>query len=304
MTGALADLFINPSPNAFGGRSAPREKSRYSVVGVPFDSTSSARPGSRYAPREVRHASANIEFYSFRSGVDVDRIPICDEGDVAVVHGDAEATLSRVREVASKLYGEGKIAVFIGGEHTISIASCTPLPKVACLAYLDAHFDLRHDYLGYKLSHACTLRRILEQRRPEEVVVVGVRACEREELEHAVKEGVEYITPQRLRVLGLREVARRLSKKFEPCDSVYITVDMDVFDPAYAPGVSTPEPDGLEPWMVLDLLAYVVDERLRGLDVVEVSPPYDPAGVTSLLAAKIIVEVIAAHYKSVEGSKA
>ena len=294
----MMELYVNESPRVFGGYQWRLEDSRYVILGVPFDSTSSYRPGSREAPGRIREAAANLEYYSIRSGVDLEEVAMHDLGDLISVPGDAQATLSRLAEVARSLYDKNKVPVFLGGEHLITLSTYTALPHDTCMVYFDAHFDLREEYLGARLSHACVLRRIVEQRGPDKIIVVGVRGVSREELVYAEKNSIQYITASRVRLLGLREVARRINNVLERCRHTYISVDMDVFDPAFAPGVGNPEPDGLEPWMVLDLVPVIVDERLRGADIVEANPLLDPSEATVLLAAKTVLEIIAAHYKS------
>jgi len=302
---SLAELYLNPTPSCFGGSCVEKSKARVYVLGVPYDGTVSWRPGAREAPHTIRVAAANIEFYSFRLDVDVEEIPIADIGDLAVSF-DVKETLKRlsivVHELAQTL-GRQHLLVVLGGEHTITLGVFEGLAKAEldpCLLVFDAHLDCRDEYMGSRLTHATFSRRLVESYGYNRTFHLGTRAACREEVEFVRRKNIHYLTSFEIRFLGLREVARRVLAwlKQSPCKTLYISVDMDAYDPAYAPGVSTPEPDGLEPWMMLELLDHIVlhsTKPLVAVDIVEVSPPYDSSGITSVLAARTIVELIAAH---------
>ncbi len=284
------------SPYTFLGMRGERGRTKLSVVGVPFDSTNSFRGGSRFAPVKVRLASQSLETYSFRAHSDLELNPPVDEGDVAVVHGDAEATLKAVAEVAHYLTSEGRIPFFIGGDHTVTYGIVEgvvrALGKPPCILILDAHLDLRNEYLGFRLSHACTARRVSEVVGPDRVFLIGVRAACRDEVLDARRLGINYITSHDLLRKTLRESVNKVRAWLEGCDAVYVSIDADVIDPAYAPGVATPEPEGLTPTYVLDLLWKVVDGRFVGADLVEINPMADYSDVTSFLGAKILIELM------------
>ena len=301
---SLAELYLNPTPSCFGGSCVEKSKARVYVLGVPYDGTVSWRPGAREAPRTIRVAAANIEFYSLRLDVDVEEVPIADVGDLTVSF-DVKETLKRLSVVVHELSQtlDKRLLVVLGGEHTITLGVFEGLIKAGldpCLLVLDAHLDYRDEYMGLRFTHATFARRLVEAYGYDKIFHLGVRAVCREEIEFARHKNVRYLTSFEMRFLGLREVARRVLTwlKQNPCKTLYVSVDMDTYDPAYAPGVSTPEPDGLEPWMVLELLGHIVlhsPKPLVAVDVVEVSPPYDCSGITSILAARTIVELIAAH---------
>jgi len=296
--------YVEESPLAFGGYRPRRESSRYSVVGVPFDSTASYRGGQRWAPESIRRASAFIEFRSLHAGIDVDSIPIYDEGDVAVVHGDVKSTLARVSAAVHGVASEGRIPVILGGEHTITYAVLDALREVLgsspCLLVFDAHFDLRDEYMGNKFSHACIMRRILERLHPPAVFYVGVRGFSEEEERLADERAdISYVTSLDVERIGEANAAAKARRFFSHCQHVYLSIDMDFLDPAYAPGVGNPEPGGLTIREALNLIHAVVDERLIGFDIVEVSPPHDPGDITAITAARLVVEVIAAREASV-----
>lgn len=296
----MEELYLNRAPMVFGGEPGGGEDLGFRVLGVPFDSTASYVPGARFGPSAVREASASLEFYSFRSDVDLDRYSIPDLGDVAAVHGDAEETVKRVRTVVEGLASKGFRPVVLGGEHTVSIGSIQALGQAhhdLAVLVLDAHLDLREDYLGYRYSHASAMRRVGERLGFSHLYYLGVRAASSEEVSFARQRGISFITPAQLRRLGLREVLRRLQRFVEE-KPFYISIDMDVFDPAYAPGVGTPEPDGLEPWLVLDLVTTLTrSEGFVGMDVVETNPLADPGRATAALAARLVLEALAGYAK-------
>lgn len=286
------ELYLNPSPLCFKGAQAPFTAAKIVVVGVPFDSTSTYRPGSRFAPSAIREASANLEGYSWRVGVEAEAIATHDMGDLNVIHGDVKATLSRIERVGAKLKEAGKTTIILGGEHTVTYGAIMGLGKPALLCF-DAHLDLRDVYPdGVKLSQATVARRVVEVVGSEAVFMVGVRAACREEVEFAERRGVKRLTSWEVEELGVLEVARRIKEWCRRFDEVYVSIDLDVLDPSYAPGVANPEPEGLKPTALLNVLNLALDHRVVGLDVVEVCPPYDN-GLASIHAAKILLEAIA-----------
>ncbi len=292
----LGSLYITQATRRFAGIEGS-ERSRYRVLGVPFDSTTSYRAGTRFAPDSVRQAAAALESNSFfLKDVYLEDAAPYDEGDVAVSIGDVAETLDRVEAAVKEVAGRG-IPVLIGGEHTITLGAYRALADLRpCLIVFDAHLDLRDEYLGLKVGHATFMRRLIETRSPPKVIYMGSRAFSREELEAARKLSIVIRGAQDFISLGPANVASSVISELKGCDATYVSVDMDVFDPAYAPGVGNPEPLGLTPLDVLTVLNRVVDDRLVGIDIVEVSPPYDQGGVTSSLAAKALLEVILKHY--------
>jgi len=286
------ELYVNTAPLTFKGSQSPFATSTFVVLGVPFDSTSTYRPGSRFAPYAIREASINIEGYSWRYGVDVGEVKVHDLGDLLVALGDIRETISRVERVVRALRGAGKLPILLGGEHTITYGAVRGLGGAAIVCF-DAHLDMRDEYpQGVRLSHATFMRRLIEDYGPDSVVMVGVRAACREEVEYARREGVEVITSRECLREGPSRVAERVRGRVEGHDKVYISVDIDVLDPSYAPGVANPEPMGLSLEGVLEVLSPILDGRVVGLDVVEVCPPYDN-GLAAIHAAKLLFEELA-----------
>lgn len=280
----------------FSGFSKPFDEARYVVLGVPYDQTSTYRSGSRFAPRAIREASLNIETYSMRTGMDIERVPIHDAGDLHIVD-NLEETLRRLSSVTKDILSAKKIPVCIGGEHTITFGVIRSLPRSVGVISFDAHGDLRDEYGGGKLSHATVLRRTSEIVGTNGVFVCGLRAICLEEAELIQKHRIQHMAPWQIREMGLQRAAEQLKAFSKNFAHVYLTIDSDALDPAFAPGIANPEFNGLTPDELLSLALAIVDDRLIGFDLVEVCPNYD-TGITAAAAARIIFEVIAQAEKA------
>ncbi len=289
------ELYSSP-PAVFSGLQRPFAESTYVVLGVPFDITSTYRTGARFAPLAIRDASINIETYSFRSNIDIEDIRIHDAGDLNIT-SDTQETLKRLEQVTKELIEAKKIPVLIGGEHTITLGSARAFGKNFAVLDFDAHMDLRNEYMKLRTSHTTFMRRINEQAKPNKIIEVGTRAVCTEELTYAKKAGINFATTQRIRKEGIEKTLKTILSMLDSAKEIYLTVDMDVLDPAFAPAVQNPEPDGLCASMFYDLLEGVCDERIVAFDVVEVAPTYDN-GVTSVQAAKTIFEIMSAIEKA------
>ncbi len=283
------DLYVSPSLN-FSGYYTPFEKAEFVVLGVPYDGTSTYRAGARFGPQAIREASLNIETYSLRSGLDVEDLAICDIGNLHVAD-NLSKTLERLTLVTSAILKASKFPVILGGEHSITLGAVRALGKATAILDFDAHMDLRDEYMGSKLSHTTFMRRLAEEIGAEKIVQVGVRAICKEDLNFAKKSGLKYIPAHEIRQSGPRQTAKILQKILRPYRKVYLTIDMDVLDPAFAPAVGNPEPDGISTTILLDILHEICDKRFLGFDLVEVAPHYD-TGATSVQAAKIIFELL------------
>jgi agmatinase len=292
------DLYVSHS-TVFSGFQKAFEEADYVVLGVPFDVTSTYRTGARFGPTAIREASLNIETYSFRSGMDVEELRIHDMGDLHVAT-DTMQTIERLANVVGEILEARKTPVIIGGEHTVTLGVLkgfgNKASKTAVLSF-DAHLDLRDEFMGLRVSHTTFMRRLNEQLKPAKILEVGTRAVCREELDYAEKAGIEFITAQQIRREGVEQTLKVLKRKLADVESVYVSVDMDVLDPAYAPAVQNPEPDGLEGHTLLDILCGICDKWVVGFDVVEVAPNYD-FGVTAVQAAKTIFEFLSSVEKS------
>ncbi len=298
----IVDIYMTKAEYSFAGLEGG--EGLVYVIGVPFDSTSSFRSGQRRGPAAVRRASANIESNGYvNSEVYIENVGVIDLGDVGVVHGDVRETLHRVERVAEELGGEGKLLAAIGGEHTITLGLLRGLASkngAPCVIVLDAHFDLRDEYLGLKLSHATVFRRALEEGVAERVFYLGVRAWDPGELEYAKSsDRVDWVTSRMLQLSGVANAVAHARHFTSRCESIYLSIDIDFLDPAYAPGAANPEPGGATIWDLLEAVAGLAsDNRLIGVDVVEVAPQYDCGEATSIAAAKALQEAILAYYNA------
>jgi agmatinase len=286
------ELFVS-QPNVFSGIQKTVKKAKYVVFGVPFDVTSTYRTGARFGPNAVRLASQNIETYSFRSGMDVEDLPLHDLGDLHV-STSPKKTVDTLKLVVEDLLAVKKVPVAIGGEHTITLGLLKGLgakAKETAVVSFDAHLDVRKEYQGLTLSHTTFMRVINEEQKPAKIIEVGTRAVSREELAYAEQAGIDFFTSQQIRKEGVAQIIQRLKDELAQFKNLYLTVDMDVLDPAFAPAVQNPEPDGIETHTLLDALCALCDKRVVGFDIVEVAPVYDQ-GISAVAAAKVMFEML------------
>ena len=271
--------------------SADLSKSRFGFFGVPYDRTCTYKPGSRFGPNAIRDVSANLELYSIRSNVDLESVPIADLGDVDTLEQLPE-TLSRVSAVWSELVGQRKFPIIVGGEHSITKAPFDVIDSDVGILNFDAHLDLRDEFLGERLSHATFMRRIAEKIGPSNVMEVGIRAFSKPELDYCKKTGVNLVFANEIHRATIGNVIRKISSFISRHEKMYVTVDIDVLDPAFAPGVGNPEPDGISTDNLITMVTSAVGKNTIGLDLVEVCPPLD-TGQTAAVGAKIIFEAVA-----------
>lgn len=287
----LTDLFYLPRlPDAHSSYS----ESRYVIFGVPFDNTSSYRRGSRLAPDSIRHAYDNLESFDPWYGVNFPDIPICDLGNLQVGE-DAEEVIDTVQQVGSRLYKDGKIPVMLGGEHSLTSGMVRNLPD-AYMVIIDAHSDFRDTYMGSKFNHACVTRRCLEILGKDRIFSVGTRSTSMEETESGLMDQVSFYSSRYVQKNGIEAVLDEIKEKTS--EKIYFSIDMDGYDPSFAPGVGTPEPYGLNDKDVRTLINGL-GRRIVSLDIVEMTPVYDN-GNTSMLAAKIIQDFIGSREGSLK----
>jgi len=292
------ELFVSRS-NVFSGCQKSFEKADYIILGVPFDATSTYRTGARLGPNAIRQASLNIEPYSFRTGIDIKNLQLHDLGDLHI-STDTKKTLERLELVIKDILEAEKTPVTIGGEHTITLGILKALGEKAsktAIVSFDAHLDLRNAFLGLKLSHTTFMRRINQEAKPAKMIEVGTRAVCKEELNYAKKAGIEFFTAQQIRNQGVKQIVKQLEEELADYENLYLSIDMDVLDPAYAPAVQNPEPEGLETHTLLNILYNICDNRVTGFDVTEVAANFDQ-GVSAIQAAKIISETLCFIEKS------
>ncbi len=292
---SFRDLFVSHS-SVFGGNQQTFEEADYVILGVPFDGTSTYRTGARLAPLAIREASLNIETYSFRSGIDLEDLKIHDLGDLHVA-GEVNETLERLEKVAKELLETRKLPVFIGGEHTITLGIMRTIGRNASIISFDAHLDLRNEYMGVTTSHTTFMRRIHEQIHPIRLIEIGTRAVCREELEYAQKSDIHFITKRQISTDGVERTLKTIEKLLANTEKIHLTIDMDVLDPAFAPGIQNPEADGLATSTLLNLLCGLCNQRVTALDLVEVAPNYDN-GTAAIIAAKALFEALCSFDKT------
>ena len=278
-------------PTTFADASASYDESEFVIVGVPFDRTTSFRPGARFGPDSIRMHSWNFESFDLETGVDLSEVPIHDLGNTEEF-GSSEDMASALREEIRPLFTAGKVPIVLGGDHACSppVVEAYPdsAPSVGVL-YLDAHMDFRSSYLGDRRSHGCSSRRILEKVGARNIVVLGVRSVSREEMDDNRSIGMSYVTAHDIARDGIESAVHQALNMLKT-ERIYISLDIDAIDPAYAGGTGTPEPFGLNPRDVKYIIGQAAP-RLAGLDIMEVSPHYD-SGNTSLLAARLAREAI------------
>jgi agmatinase len=264
------------------------------ILGVPYDATATHRRGARFAPAAIRWASDSIETYSPAQQRDLEDLAVWDAGDIDV-SAPAVAPAAMIDRVRTALATAQGLPCLLGGEHTVTVGAVTALaarhPGLR-LVVLDAHLDLRDAYDGQRWSHATTLRRIGEHLGFERIVVLGARSGTREEWTLASSLG--YCG----RTAALpTEVWRAIGEH-----PLYLSVDIDGLDPGVAPGTGNPEPMGLTVDEFMTVLSVLREGRVVGCDVVEVSPPFDPSGQTSMLAAWLVREMLLAFAGSPSGA--
>jgi agmatinase len=255
------------------------------MVGLPFDGTTSNRPGARFGPSAVREASWGLELYSPKLDASLDQVAYFDAGDLEFPLGNRDACLDQIRTTTREVLAAGKKWLGIGGEHLVTLpvieAYLETYPNLVVI-HFDAHADLRDDYLGEKLSHATVMRRIADLIGPSSLVQIGIRSGPQDEF--------AWMHEHRTLLKGMVELIR-VAKALGD-SPVFITVDLDVLDPSVLPGTGTPEPDGMTFGELTDWLARLRYLNIVGCDAVELAPHYDPSGVSSAVAAKVIRELL------------
>ena len=269
---------------------SPNENSKpvATIFGVPFDSTHSYKPGCRFGPDAIRDAFNNIEIFQPEFGVDLEVEAISDLGNTKHTVVAAEM-LQMVKNVTSELKKQDKQIIILGGEHLITLGSFTCFPKDTGYVVFDAHYDLRDQYADTKLSHAAYLRRIVEERGSENIVHVGARAFVKEELAFLKEHNIATVSDKEISNGNGPKLLKDVTSTF---DRVYLSVDLDVLDPAFAPGVGNPEAVGISSRELYDLITTLQNKKIVAADVVELNPTYDN-GSTAAMAAKMIATIIA-----------
>lgn len=280
-------------PSFFLGCGASYEESGTVLFGAPFDGTVSFRPGSRFAPSRMRGESYGLETYSPYQDADLEDFKICDAGDLDLPFGDTSRALEMIGGIVKYILKAEKKPFMMGGEHLVTLpaikAAHEKYPDL-CVVHFDAHTDLRDEYLGEKLSHANVMRRIWDFLGDGRIFQFGIRSGTRDEFKWA-DAGHTFL--HRFDVEGVEKAVSKIGDA-----PVYVTVDLDVLDPALFPGTGTPEAGGASFMELLKAITKLAPLNIVAADVVELSPHYDESGVSTAVACKVLRELMLCMIKN------
>jgi len=282
----------------FADAESSYNEARFVYYGYPFDGTACFRKGSSEAPDAIRKNSYNFETYLLELGIDLSDILANDWGNLDITE-DQDKNEKLLEDLVLKIVNEGKFPIGLGGEHSLTPAAVkaahTKYPNLA-VVILDAHLDFRNEYEGNTKSHATVTKRVSEIVGVDNVRPIGIRSVSQSEITEARSVGLKFVES------GWTELREYLADVIDDLEGpVYLSLDMDAIDPAFAPGVGTPEPFGMTPYEVIQTINFFAD-RIVGFDCVEVCPPYDN-GNTSALAARITRHLVGAVWQSQERFK-
>ena len=277
---------LNKNIETFLGCEAAYQYARIVLFGAPFDSTTSYRPGTRFASRTMRAESYGLETYSPYLDLDMEDASVFDGGDLELCFGDTEKALGDIERFTREVLADNKLPLMLGGEHLVTLGALRAMAKrypELHILHLDAHTDLREEYLGARLSHASVMKRAWDILGDDRIWQFGIRSGTREEFRWAEKH-------THLHKFGFQGLeAALVALRGVP---VYFTIDLDVLDPSVFPGTGTPEAGGV----TFDALRQVVDRVARlnivGADIVELSPHYDASGASTAVALKVLRELL------------
>lgn len=272
----------------FIGCDAEYEDAAIVIYGAPFDSTTSFRPGARFGPSAIRHESFGIETYSPYQDRDLCDKQIFDCGDLELCFGSAERALADIEQCAGEILGDGKLPLLLGGEHLVTLGNFRAVyekyPNVEVI-HFDAHADLRDDYLGARLSHACVIRRIHDMVGDGRIHQFCIRSGDRSEFEFAKA----HTDMHRFDFDGLDDVVAGLIAGHTP---VYFTIDLDCLDPSVFCGTGTPEAGGVTFPQLLEAILTVCRAHIVGADINELAPMLDASGASTAVACKVLRELL------------
>lgn len=277
----------------FIGCDGEYEEAQIVLFGAPFDSTTSFRPGARFGSSAMRHESFGLETYSPYQDKDLTDYNLFDSGDLELCFGSAKNALADIKERTETILFDGKLPVMLGGEHLVTLGAVQAViekyPELHII-HFDAHADLRDDYLGAKLSHACVIRRCHDLLGDGRIHQFCIRSGEREEFRFAKR----HTNMHKFGFHGLTELVKELREAGTP---VYFTIDLDCLDPAVFPGTGTPEAGGVTFMQLLDAIRWVAETNVVAADVNELAPMLDTSGVSTATACKVVRELLLALCK-------
>jgi agmatinase len=281
-------------PNYFADAESSFNNAAFILFGVPYEKTSSFRHGAEKAPYEIRQASWNFERYDLRTGTTFEPILVHDYGDLNVKSLTSKEVFNTTKTFTSTILAQQKIPIALGGDHSITPGIITAFSKDIAVISLDAHMDFRQIYKNDIYNHACVIRRIVDHIPLQNIALLGLRSAEKEEYDQAQQQELFFRDAFTIKKSGIKKTIEQ-TKTHLKGKQIYLTLDIDVVDPAYAPGTSTPEPLGLTPMDVIDIID-AFSPQFIGCDIVEVCPSYDH-GETAVLAAKLIRTCISAIWR-------
>ncbi len=265
------------------GQNEDYKTSNIVMLGMPFDGTVSYRPGSRFAPEQIRLASWGLEEYSPYFDKHLEDCNFHDAGDLEFPLGNTEKSLEVIKNNVEEIYRDGKRVFGIGGEHLVTLPEIQAVSKFVdnlAIVHFDAHTDLREEYLGEPLSHSAVIRHSAEIVGFENLKQIGIRSGMKEEFELMKKYGTLIHEHSELDCFKNK--------------NIFVTVDLDVLDTSIMPGTGTPEVGGLNFNQLVDWFKYLSNFNIIGADVVELAPDYDASGASTAVATKVIRELLMA----------
>jgi len=272
----------------FLSANASFEESNVVILGCPYDGSASFRPGARFGPAAIRKASWGIETFSPYFQRDLSQCSIHDMGDLELPLGEKKISLGLIRKALRKILSRKKFPILLGGDHLITlpiIEEILPITPQLHLLQIDAHTDLRDDYLGESLCHSTVMKKVVDLLDGDRLFQIGIRSGTEEEFKLARKmRSIVSLDPG-----SLSSMIKRLRNQ-----PVYITLDLDVIDPSLLSGVGTPEPGGFSFKELISLLKKLQSLHVIGFDMVELTPDYDPTQISSVTASVILREMILA----------
>lgn len=284
---------LSKNIETFIGCDCEYEEAQIVLFGAPFDSTTSFRPGARFGSSAMRHESFGLETYSPYQDKDLTDYSIFDSGDLELCFGSAESALADIEERTKQILEDRKLPLLLGGEHLVTLGAVRAVAKQypdLHIIHFDAHADLRADYLGAELSHACVMRRCFELLGENRIHQFCIRSGERAEFEFAK----QHTDMHKFGFHGLTELVRELRESNMP---VYFTIDLDCLDSSVFPGTGTPEAGGVTFMQLLDAIRQVACVNVVGADVNELAPMLDASGVSTATACKVLRELLLALCK-------
>jgi len=277
----------------FIGCDSEYENAEIVLFGAPFDSTTSYRPGARFGSAAIRHESYGLETFSPYQDKELTDYSVFDSGDLELCFGSAESALADIEQRANEILSDNKLPILIGGEHLVTLGAVRAAIKKhpdLHIIHFDAHADLRDDYLGAKLSHACVIRRCFELVGNGRIHQFCIRSGERAEFEFAKA----HTNMHRFDFAGLTELTEQLAAQNTP---IYFTIDLDCLDPSLFSGTGTPEAGGVSFKELLSAILAVAKTNIIGADINELAPMLDISGTSTAVACKVLRELMLAILK-------